>query len=278
MAAYWGAAVVHDNTAYFSQDSNVYSYTLAKDEWIELQPCDYDRFGMAVVNDKVTTIGGHRDGRATNSLLCLEGQGTKWQELLPQMPTARLWAATVTTFTHLIVAGGRTGAGLGETLSTVELLDTHTLQWSTARNSPEALQYPHLSLCDEHLYLSEHYTIFSCSVEELVESCKPASTRNSDDDVWTKIANVPVPYYASLTILRGQIVAIGGSYQYISGTPTGAIHRYNRSTNSWSVIGEMPTPRSHPLVAVLSGNKLIAMGGEDRISRSCNITEIASIN
>ena len=117
------------------------------------------------------------------------------------------------------------------------------------------------------MYLSERSKIFSCSVEELLKSRKPAST-NSSGCVWTKLADIPVPYWASL---RGQVLAIGGSDQRSGGTPTGAIHQYNRSTNLWSVIGEIPTPRAHPLVAVLPSHELIVVGGFD-----CNVTEITS--
>ena len=80
---------------------------------------------------------------------------------------------------HLIVvAGGRTG--LHGALFTIEILDTTTLQWSSASSSPEPLWYPHMSLCGEHLYISEHSKIFSCSVERLFKWCKPASTNSSD--------------------------------------------------------------------------------------------------
>ena len=137
-----GAAVVHGNTAYFSQDYYVYSYTLASDEWTTLPPCEYGCFGLAVVNDKVTTIGGWSDmcwssGKTTNIILCLEDQGTKWRELLPPMPTARYRPAAVTTPTHLIVAGGEAG------ITHVEILDTITLQWSSASSSPQALGCSH---------------------------------------------------------------------------------------------------------------------------------------
>ena len=241
MSTYRGSAVVHGNTAYFSRYHNVYSYTLANDEWTSLPRCEYLRFGLAVVNDKVTTIGGWSGITvATNTLLCLEDQGTKWRELFPPMPTARDRPATVTTPTHLIVAGGEIRL---IPLSHVEILDTNTLQWSSASSSPKALGYPHMTLCGEHLYLSEDNTIFSCSVEELLKSCKPASTTSSDgDSVWNKLADIPVPYWASLTTLREQVLAIGGSDQKYGGTPTGVIHCYDRSTNSWSVIREMATP------------------------------------
>ena len=109
-------------------------------------------------------------------------------------------------------------------------------------------------------------------MEDLLKSCRPASTDSSDgDSVWTKLEDIPVPYWASLTTLRGQVLAIGGRDQLNGGTPTGAIHQYNRSTNSWSDIGEMPTPRACPLVAVLASHELIVVGGH-----YCDVTEIAS--
>ena len=108
-----GAAVVHGNTAYFSQLNRVYSYTLSQDKWTQLKRCKYERFSMAVVNNQLTTIGGrqHGDDTTTNSLLCLSRSSSemKWEELLPPMPTPRIWSAAVTTPTHLIVAGGETG-------------------------------------------------------------------------------------------------------------------------------------------------------------------------
>ena len=102
--------MVHGNTAYFSRDYSVYSYTLAKDEWSELQSCEHFHFGLAVVKSKVTTIGGHRDGTAISTLASwhegLFGWGAEWKEVLPPMPKPRALPATVTTSTHLIVAGG----------------------------------------------------------------------------------------------------------------------------------------------------------------------------
>ena len=128
-----------------------------------------------------------------------------------------------------------------------------------------------MTLCNGQLYLSEHSKIFSCSVEELLKS---SSSDDDDDDdsrvhVWRKLTNIPVQYWASITTLRGQVLAIGGEIQF--GAPTGAIQRYDERTNSWSVIGEMPTPRTWPLVAVLPSHELIVVGGYE-----CAVTEIAS--
>ena len=268
----YGTAVGHGNTAYFSRDNRVYAYTLSQDKWTKLILCEYEYFSMAVVHNQLTTIGGLRDHTSTNTLLGLSRRSSeiKWEELLPPMPTARIHPAAVTTLTHLIVAGGQT-KHKGDALSVVETLDTNTLQWSSVSSSPEALAYPNMTLCNGQLYLSEHSKIFSCSVEEVLKSHKSFFNRIWNS-VWTKVkqADIPVPYYTSLATLRGQVLAIGGKDQL--GTPTAAVHHYNRSTNSWSVIGEMPTPRARPLVAVLPSHELIVVGGEGR----CDVTEIAS--
>ena len=262
----WEAAVVHGNTAYFSQSYNVYSYTLSQDKWTKLKQCEYLYFSMAVVNNQLTTIGGQRGVTVTNTLLCLSE--TKWEEVLPPMPTPRVYPAADTTPTHLIVAGGGTGGLTSTALSVVETLDSNTLQWSSVKRSPRALGYPNMTLCNGQLYISEHCKIFSCSVEELLQS---ASTNSSGGgSVWTKLANIPVPYWARLTTLRGQVLAIGGRHQY-GGSPTGAIHQYNRTTNSWSVVGEIPTLLDRPPVAVLPTHELIVVGG-----LFSAVTEIAS--
>ena len=272
--------MVHRGTVYVSMRRSVFAFSVSEDKWTELEPPLYGYSCMAVVRDKLTTIGGYDNEHAgTNSLLCLSEttSGTKWEELLPPMLTKQVRAAAVTTSNHLVVAGGRSDEiVLSYTLREVEILDLDSLQWSSASSSPQALGYPHMTLCGEHLYLSEDITIFSCSVEELLKSCKPASTNSSDGgSVWTKLSNIPVPYYASLTTLRGQVLAIGGSDKISGSTPTGAIHQYNRSSNSWSVIGEMPTPRSQ-IVAVLPSNELIAVGGDKGTLGWCKTTEIAS--
>ena len=148
-----GAAVVHCNTAYFSQGTSVYSYTLSQDKWTELKQCKYKHFSMAVVDNQLTTIGGQHASTSINCLLCLSRSSSeiKWEELLPPMPTRRIWSAAVTTPTHLIVAGGQTQLFTGKALSVVETLDTNTLQWSSVSSSPEALHAPNVTLCNGQL-------------------------------------------------------------------------------------------------------------------------------
>ena len=287
MTSYRGAAVVHHNTAYFSQGCWIYAYSISEDKWSRLKSSDREDFGMVVVGDKLTTVGGRHGGMATNTLLCLSRKNSpemKWEGLLPPMPTERVRPAAVTTPTHLVVAGGRTKL-FGDGLSTVEVLNLQTLQWGAASSSPSELQCPDMTLCSGQLYLTEvqDSTTFSCSAEELVKSCNPSSAKSSDHGpVWTKITADSVPNKTSLAAQDGRVLAVGGIHGISSSRTkiTGAIHCYNGGTDAWSAVGEMPTPRYAALVAVLPSQELVVVGGWERKPGSkaisqCKVTEIA---
>ena len=265
------AAVVYGNTAFFSQGFNVYSYKILEDEWTKLQQCEYGDSSLAIVHDTLTTVGGRTsDNTPTNTLLSLSqsGSGWKWGKGLPSMTTKRIFPATVTITTHLIVAAGGTEY-FGGCLSTVEVLDTETLQWSMASSLPRDIGYPKMTICSGYVYLSDDYSIvFSCSVERLLQSCQLPPTFNSgkSGSIWTRQANIP-GRGSSLAKLGEHVLAIGGQKYSLFSNPTANIHCYDKATDSWSVIGEMPTPQSNPLVAVFPSNELVVVGGTTEIGK-----------
>ena len=84
------------NIAYFriGGDSFVYAYDSSNDKWLCIYPeCPCIRFGIAVINGLLTTIGGQQDGKVIGSLLSLTGEGTnkQWSEKFYAMPTKRLF-------------------------------------------------------------------------------------------------------------------------------------------------------------------------------------------
>ena len=263
------AAVVRGSTAYFSSGYNVYSYTVSENKWTKLPQCKYRYFAMAVLNDALTTMGGsHTQGGTdseVNTLLSLSG--SSWEEVLPPMPTKREGPAAANTPTHLVVAGGSVKGGI----ATVEVLNTKTLQWSTANSLPETVCFPQMTTCGGCLYLADDDSnVFLCSVEDLLKS-----TNSSDgDSVWTRLASIPVEEDSTLATLRGRVLAIGGMDD--DDGVTGAIHCYDVATNSWSVIGEIPTPRYQVLAAVLPSNELVVVGGCDEPEDCCSTLEIGS--
>ena len=249
-----GGAVVQGSTAFFSYEYEIYSFTVPENKWRKLQRSKYRDFSMIDLDGKLTTIGGYDGSNVTNILQSIvPGHSFNWSEVLPPMPTKRRWPAAVTTLTYLVVAGG--WSGYREGISKVEILDIITLQWSAANNLPISVPSPQLKLCGGYFYLAEDSTVMSCSVEDLLRSSKSNSGSGS---VWTMLTKIPVQYDAFLLVFREQVMAIGGESDL---QPTAAIHYYDRATNSWSVVGEIPSPQARVLAAVLPDNKLLVAGG-----------------
>ena len=82
--------------------------------------------------------------------------------------------------------------------------------------------------------------------------------------IWHSIAEVPV-YHSNCATINGVLLTVGGCDSF--GMPTDAIHTYDPTTDSWSVVSHMSTPRYLCLTAVLPGDKVLAAGGFTTASR-----------
>ena len=296
---YGEVAAMDGSVAYF-RPGDVYSkcvfaYDSATKKWSELPECPNYGFSLAVVNSLLTAIGGKTPNHeVTNSLLSLTDN--KWTEKFPPMPTKRWLTAVMCSGKSLVVAGG-----IGERdkeLTTVEVMDTETLQWSTASNLPLPLYQATAVCCGDQFYMLGGWvpsgpskSAFTCSLTALLWSCQARSPREdgalyfallgarwrslaSKSQVWHKLTDTPVTL-STFASFQGQLLALGGRDS--RGKMTTSIHTYNTTTNSWEVISHMATPRCRCLVAVLPHNELMVVGSytPDSVTE-CGV-EIASI-
>ena len=261
---YRGSATVYGNMAYFNSapEKHVHSYNSDTEEWFTLPECPRYYFTLTVVNGYVTAVGGSEfiwgvREKLTNSLLSaieVEGGRKNWEEIFLPMPTKRKLTAAVCSGKTLVVAGG-----VGEeyaTLTTVEVMDTDTLQWSTASSLPYPLSDATATACGDRVYLlglcdRGATSVFVCSLQ----SQRLPITQLS----WRTTTDLPVKSSTCIT-LHGQLLAVGG--RHLDNNMTSAIYSYNTGTNSWEVISCMPTPQCKCLVTVLPGNRLMVVGGE----------------
>ena len=268
----WGkVAAVKGSVAYFRSDQEVYSYDSSSKKWSEFPECPNHGFSLAIVNGLLTTIGGKTPNeQVTNSLLSFTG--SKWREQFPPMPTKRWLTATVCNGWYLAVAGGV--GERGNSLKTVEMMDTQTLQWSTASSLPHSLYSTSATLCGDQVHIlggrdwnhTPSKSVFTCSLVSLLQSRQPQSLvagisnleLASRPRVWRQLADTPY-YRSTCASLQGQLLAVGGCNS--DDKEKTAIHMYNTTTNSWEVISHMTTPRYRCLVAVLPHDKLMVVGG-----------------
>ena len=276
-------SVVDGRVAYFqpSGSKSVVAYNPTTNKWSELPECPNSYVSLAMVNGLLTAIGGlTSNDELTNSLLSLTNN--TWTKQFPPMPTKRQLTAGVCSGRSLLVAGGSTGY---KKLSTVEVMDTETLQWSTASSLPHPLYQASATLCGDQFYMLGGFdqsngrskSVFTCSLAALRQSCQPQSlvarqktlSLASKPKVWHQLADTPV-FLSTCASLHGQLLAVGGENS--DGKKTTVIYMYNTTTISREVITHMTTPRCRSLVAVLPHNELMVAGGD-----KTNSVEIASI-
>ena len=258
-----GAAVSHGKMAYFNSygSTSVYSYDSQGQLWQMLPSCHSRNSALVMANNKLTTVGGEQDGRPTNSLASLTGEGmdSEWAELFPRMPTARYNLAAVCRGRNVIAAGGNDG---GRELSTLEILDTDLRQWSSAASLPHPMDRASITVCGDLLYLlggcdqkDRTLPVLTSSITDLLHQQQETANQPA---VWRRAADAP--YYGSTAVsVGGQLLAIGGCDEPVKNTS--AIVAYDPTSDSWQDMGHMTTPRRLPLVALLPSNELIVAGG-----------------
>ena len=270
---YGQVATVDESVAYFQTvgSNSVVAYNSTNKKWSELPDCPNCNFSLAIVNHDLTAIGGEmRSKQVTNSLLSLTD--SKWTEQYPPMPTKRWLTIAVCTGRSLVVAGGM-GEG-SKYLSTVEVMDTKTPQWSTASSLPHPLYRVSATLCGDQVYLLGGFdqndrrskSVFTCSLATLLQSCQPqflaaqlkTLSLASGPKVWHQLADTPY-YHSACTSLHGQLLAVGGNDS--DDQRTTDIHMYNTATSSWEVISHLKIPRQQCSVAVLPHKELMVVGG-----------------
>jgi hypothetical protein len=266
-----GAAVVDGNMAYIvHQSGEVCSYDSRSKKWKRLPKSPHKYSGIAVINGQLTAIGGYMPGwEVTNKLLSLQ---TEWKEIFPPMPTKRYSVAAVTIKEHLIVAGGSKGVG---SLTTVEVMDTRTLVWSTVASLPHPYHDTSVTSCRDQLYMlggrpadkGQTKLVLTCSLTELLQSSSSSSS------IWHRVADAPA-YHSTCAAVNGELLAVGGHDKYYN--PSSNIHKYNPATNSWNPISNMPTARWLSFVAVLPTNEMMVIGGHLGWGDVCTEVEIAT--
>ena len=257
-----GAAAAHGSVGYFSSlgSHDVFAYDSEKDDWSKLPECPQRDFGLAVINNLLTAVGGlSRSGLFSYTNRLVSFNGSKWVTIFPPMPTKRRYPAVISAQNYLIAAGG---VGEGRLLSTVEVMNSATREWYTAASLPETVYLMSATVCGGRLYLlgglykniNPTQVVFTCTLDSLLHSCHPPSQtppHTNEAGVW-QCTDVPMKW-STCTTLNGRVLAVGGSY-------SADVYMYNADSDSWPLVGHMSTARSECLVVGLR-DCIIAVGG-----------------
>ena len=185
------------------------------------------------------------------------------------MPTARCFPGVLSLQSALVVAGG--DRGFFEYTDAVEIFKPDTSQWYRTDPLPIACQSISLVAIGNTCYALGGYNgshmnqALYASVDDLLRNAVPANqtTHSGSSDTqsaWTRLPNTPT-YRPAAAVLAGNLLAIGGNETSEGGAPKKEVYMYSPSTNSWIYISDLPTPRSHTAVAVMSPTEVLVIGG-----------------
>ena len=244
-----GGTSTHDgNVAYFAPQGSqsVYQFDPREEQWTKLTPCPHSNITIVMVNQLLTTVGGHKFGTGISNKLYSYVK-EKWVEVFPPMPTKRFAVAAVSNKRVLVVAGGF--GHENKKLPTVEMLDINAHQWYSVSplkfgicEASAVIVGGRVHVGGGYSHKVHEYRVMACSLQTLL---KP-------DSEWEFTATLPVNR-ATLATTGGKLLAFGGSTSNV-------IYSYNADKDFWEDMSSFSRARANPLVAALPTH-LIVVGG-----------------
>ena len=271
-------AVVHEKVVYFqpTDTNSLYAYHSETDKWNQLLNVKNRNCSMAIVNGFLTAIGGSKFmTRHSGKLYSLtstghgKDKGMKWTKLPPSMPTKRSETCALCVEMALIVSGGEGKSG--KALTTVEVKNTDTNQWSSATDLLEPLWGASSILCGNHFFIvggvndvRSTRSVYKCAINSLLRSCQPAFrdscslvSKQPQSHLWDRVSDLPVTGPTCVSLYE-QLILIGGED---SSTRSAAIHMYDQTVGEWIIISRMSSGRNQCFAAVVPDNQLMIVGG-----------------
>ena len=262
----------------------IFKFEKQKNEWSNLPITPYFNFSMALVDDRVTVVGGVSviTSQVSNALASYEesaGAHGKWSHSrFPPMPTKRSCTSSTSISKYLVVVGG-IGEGDDNYLNTVEVLDVKSSQWYTASTFPKPVTFMSISASSSWIYLTGGLTttgavrvVFGCSLDTLLNSCDGLKDdRSNPGQVWEEVAVAPC-LRSGCCVVREKLVVFGGiTYKHEGLHVTEGIsssvytldppHPLATGKVSWRLVGQMAAKRSSMSLAVTGPSSVLMVGG-----------------
>ena len=252
-------------------------YCLNEKTWTTLsEPTPQYRCEAIAINNQLVLIGG-RDAthKITNMVSTLTGQG--WQQDIPAMPTKRIRPGVIKYNKYVIAAGGMSEHNRA-LLSSIDILDTSTMEWWTPANFqlPIPMYALDVAVCSSGMYVAAAVIDYDITNNDktpsddawklpvgVLEEVLIGQKKNSPQQYeWTKIASTPYNH-STLVKTSPHPVAIGGA---VSGDRSGRnstpnISVYNPNCDKWATVGQLQVSRARCAAVTVSGSSLLVCGG-----------------
>ena len=240
-------------------------------EWSTLPKCQVKLFGLAVVKNQLTVVGGFdlSTKKATNELAVWESESQNWTSPYPPMCTARHSMAVATYNEWMAVAGGY---GSDDYLNSVEIFNTTEKQWHSAIPLPVECNRIKSAVVRDEWYLMESHTEF----EQMFAVSLPALILLSGSTNLTPWRTLPTTPLACSAIFatHDSLFAVSGKMK--TGECSSAIYLYLPWNKKWIRVGTLPTERSSCVCTELPSGEILVAGGVSIKPQQCGLVTVDS--
>ena len=252
-----------------TDNSTVMAYDTSSGKWDMLPSYIYRarNFAMTVINGELVLVGGRYPNYYSNVVGVWDRK--KWTRPYPEMRTARSECSAVGHKEWLIVAGG---VGDGEIrLSSVEVLNTGTQQWSVGLRTKEAWRSMKTAVVGDVCYFMGGFIkddvrptniVYSVSLPALISQLDPKNPSQRDTQVWKQVSKLHLTWSTPLSI-SGSLLAVGGEDK--DRKPVSGIHLYQPDTGEWVKVGDLLSPRQDCTCIMITDSKILIAGGWDGV-------------
>ena len=257
-----------------SEMCTVLKYDQSNDTWSKLPRYDCKWFGMSAINGYLTVVGGQDIATASDSkkVGVWEPSSQRWTQPYPPMITPRYWPEVATYNNYLLAAGG--GDDDDSPLTTVEVLDVRDgRQWLTVTQLPVPCDFKTSAIIQDTWYIiTASKEAIYCPLPELCSQSVNKSAATNTPARWQRLADTPLGATTAIAV-SSSLLTVGGRHDNTAST---AIHLYHPETNTWTEVGNLPTPRYYCSATVLASGELLVSGGRDQHGLT-TLVDIATI-
>lgn len=265
-SVYVGGGITEDEGG----DFYVFEYNMIEDLWSLLPPLPVKQFGLGrLVQDLVVFGGQESHNRISDKTFIYDRYNQSWKELAAVLDTPRFSMTVVEYESSLVAIGGLGRARTGdlEILSSIEVLSGDTGKWTLTGDLPgSACVCSPSPTVDStgNLYLLGGYRAQTAVSATSRVHCSPLSTLTSvfgmSLNTWKLLP--PTPHLQTTAVsLNGCILALGGSDKPYSKIIHKTIHAFDRDTQEWTEVDQLPYSSCHCTAVALSSNEVLVLGG-----------------
>ena len=231
----------------------------AQGSWIQIGYMPENRYAHTVdeINGKIYVVGGgdHEGGLFPATALVYDTSSGIWDTIPLFNNVLRNCHNSCVVNGELYVIGGNNGI---KTVSTMEVLDPITNQWTSLDSMPTDRGLAACAFVNDTIYVIGGIRGYLNNLD--YTGLKTVEAYNTNTGEWTSKAEMPTKRWGhSAVAYNGKIYVFGGRS---TGVPYSSIEVYDPQFNTWETISDstIPTPRYCLTTCVLDSN-IYAIGG-----------------